>query len=118
MVIKGTKLSGGDIVYVNGVRQTVADREQIAARLQNAVNMWLGEFELEPLVGVDWYLLLNGPGTTGPIKTAITRVLQDDPDFLEIVSFNLDFDRSTSTISGTFSVRTTAGEGTIEIGQE
>ena len=112
MSITATKIVNGEMVYVNGRRVMVTGRNAVAQRLKNAISIWLGEFSLEPLLGIDWPTLLEKGISRDRIRAAIVSIIQNDEAFVRLVSFSIeDADKAARTISINFTVQTT--EGTV-----
>ncbi|MBI40423.1 MAG: hypothetical protein CMF59_12550 [Leptospiraceae bacterium] len=116
MSITATKVENGEIVYEGGRRVILTGRDAVAQRLRNAISIWLGEFSLEPLLGVDWETLLEKGISRARIRAAIVSVINADPAVIRIISFSIeDAEPAERTISIRFTVQTTEGEVADEV---
>lgn len=77
--MKTLALLDKDLQITNHNFVKLNDRETLKQRIFNRLNLFLGEFELEPNAGVDWFELKEQKYNTKEIEKAISdEILRDD----------------------------------------
>lgn len=112
-----------DIIFVNGqcpVTQRLTD--VVAQRLKITLYTFLGEWFLDTSIGVPYFQQIFGKvRSKSTIDLIFQRVIANDPDVIEILSFESDLAASTRGYTMTFQVRvrdnTSSLPITIQVGE-
>lgn len=112
-----------DIVFVNGqcpVTQRLTD--VVAQRLKITLYTFLGEWFLDTTIGVPYFQQIFGKvRSKSTIDLIFQRVIANDPDVIEILSFESELAASTRGYTMTFQVRvrdnTSSLPITIQVGE-
>jgi hypothetical protein len=105
---KTIKIIGNDISIVSGQTQILTDYEALGQILSNKIKTWKGSYWNDATIGTDWLRLLE-EGDVDRFKIAILKILKSDSRVLKIQALNLELDRTTRELSGSFTVQTTLG---------
>lgn len=107
----------GDMVYVNGgcpVTQLTADT--VAQRLKITLYTFLGEWFLNPAVGVPYFQQIFGKlRTKSSVDLIFQQIITKDPDVIEILTFESSLDRGARGYSMTFQVRVADNTASLPI---
>ena len=112
-----------DIIFVNGqcpVTQRLTD--VVAQRLKITLYTFLGEWFLDTSIGVPYFQQIFGKvRSKSTIELIFQRVIANDPDVIEILSFESELAASTRGYTMTFQVRvrdnTSSLPITIQVGE-
>lgn len=112
-----------DIIFVNGqcpVTQRLTD--VVAQRLKITLYTFLGEWFLDTSIGVPYFQQIFGKvRSKSTIDLIFQRIIANDPDVIEILSFESDLAASTRGYTMTFQVRvrdnTSSLPITIQVGE-
>jgi len=112
-----------DIIFVNGqcpVTQRLTD--VVAQRLKITLYTFLGEWFLDTSIGVPYFQQIFGKvRSKSTIDLIFQRVIANDPDVIEILSFESELAASTRGYTMTFQVRvrdnTSSLPITIQVGE-
>lgn len=112
-----------DIIFVNGqcpVTQRLTD--VVAQRLKITLYTFLGEWFLDTTIGVPYFQQIFGKvRSKSTIDLIFQRVIANDPDVIEILSFESELAASTRGYTMTFQVRvrdnTSSLPITIQVGE-
>lgn len=112
-----------DIIFVNGqcpVTQRLTD--VVAQRLKITLYTFLGEWFLDTTIGVPYFQQIFGKvRSKSTIDLIFQRIIANDPDVIEILSFESDLAASTRGYTMTFQVRvrdnTSSLPITIQVGE-
>lgn len=107
----------GDMVYVNGgspVTQLTAD--VVAQRLRITLYTFLGEWFLDLTVGVPYFQQIFGKlRTKASIDLIFQQIITNDPDVIEILTFESELSRGDRGYSMTFQVRVSDNTASLPI---
>lgn len=107
----------GDMVYVNGgcpVTQFTAD--VVAQRLRITLYTFLGEWFLDTTVGVPYFQQIFGKlRTKSSVDIIFQQIITNDPDVIEILTFDSTLDRGARGYSMTFQVRVSDNTASLPI---
>lgn len=107
----------GDLVYDNGgcpVTQLTAD--VVTQRLRITLYTFLGEWFLDQTVGVPYFQQIFGKLRTKDSTDLIfQQIITDDPDVIEILTFESTLDRAGRGYSMTFQVRVSDNTASLPI---
>lgn len=106
-----------DIVFINGACPVTQDmRDIVAQRLKITLYTFLGEWFLDPTVGIPYYEQIFGKvRSKATIDIIFQNIIQADPDVIEILSFTSSLDASTRRYGMTFTVRVADNTESIPI---
>ena len=112
-----------DIIFVNGqcpVTQRLTD--VVAQRLKITLYTFLGEWFLDTSIGVPYFQQIFGKvRSKSTIDLIFQRIIANDPDVIEILSFESELAASTRGYTMTFQVRvrdnTSSLPITIQVGE-
>lgn len=102
----------GDVLFSNTEQALVTDeqRQDVAQRLQIKLRTFLGEWFLNVDNGVPYLEQIFGKGRKkGTVDIIFQTLILEEPDVLEIVSFNSTLDATTREYALSFRVRVAAG---------
>lgn len=112
----------GDLVFVDGVLQTISGTEEVAQRIRLSCLTHAGEWFLDADFGVPWRerILVHNPNLTlieGLLRAEINGV----PGVVRINRFSLDYDPSARTLSAEYEVTVDPSRdllaGVIDLGE-
>lgn len=107
----------GDMVYENGgcpVTQLTAD--VVAQRLRITLYTFLSEWFLDLTVGVPYFQQIFGKlRTKASVDLIFQQIITDDPDVIEILTFESTLDRGARGYSMTFQVRVSDNTASLPI---
>ena len=107
----------GDVVFINGeapVTQRTAT--VVAQRLRITLYTFLGEWFLDPTVGVPYYQQIFGKiRTKSAVDLIFQQIITDDPDVIEILTFESTLDNANRGYSMTFQVRVSDNTASLPI---
>lgn len=107
----------GDMVYENGgspVTQLTAD--VVAQRLRITLYTFLGEWFLDLTVGVPYFQQIFGKlRTKASIDLIFQQIITNDPDVIEILTFESELSRGDRGYSMTFQVRVSDNTASLPI---
>lgn len=107
----------GDMVFINGdspVTQRTAT--VVAQRLRITLYTFLGEWFLDTTVGVPYYQQIFGKiRTKSSVDLIFQQIINDDPDVIEILTFESTLDRANRGYSMTFQVRVSDNTASLPI---
>lgn len=107
----------GDMVYVNGgspVTQLTAD--VVSQRLKITLYTFLGEWFLDLTVGVPYFQQIFGKlRTKESIDLIFQQIITNDPDVIEILTFESELSRGDRGYSMTFQVRVSDNTASLPI---
>ena len=107
----------GDLVFINGgspVTQRTAT--VVAQRLRITLYTFLGEWFLDATVGVPYYQQIFGKiRTKSAVDLIFQQIITDDPDVIEILTFNSTLDSANRGYSMTFQVRVSDNTASLPI---
>lgn len=106
-----------DIVFVNGQAPITDEmRLTVAQRLKVRLQTFLGEYFMNVDAGIPYYQRIFGKiKNKSTVDAIFQRQILDDPDVIEIVSYDSDLDAASRFLSVTFKVRTSEGSITSPI---
>lgn len=111
-----------DLVFINGACPVTQLLTAIVAqRLKITLYTFLGEWFLDTTIGVPYFQQIFGKiRTKATIDLIFQRIISDDPDVIEILSFDSSLTPETRGYSMTFQVRVSDNTEslpiTIEVG--
>lgn len=81
-----------------------------AQRIKIRLKLFLGEWFLDTAAGVPYYedILIKNPDLN-LVKAALQQQILTTPEVVELISFDLQLDNQTRTLSVTFAATTTSG---------
>lgn len=107
----------GDVVFINGAAPvTQRTATVVAQRLRIKLYTFLGEWFLDPTVGVPYYQQIFGKiRTKSSVDLIFQQIINDDPDVIEILTFDSTLDRANRGYSMTFQVRVSDNTASLPI---
>lgn len=106
-----------DLVFINGkcpVTQLLTDI--VAQRLKITLYTFLGEWFLDTTIGVPYFQQIFGKiRTKATIDLIFQRIISDDNDVIEILTFESELTTATRGYSMTFQVRVTDNTASLPI---
>lgn len=106
-----------DIVFVNGECPVTQDlRDIVVQRLKITLYTFLGEWFLNTDVGIPYYEQIFGKvRSKATIDIIFQNIIQNDPDVIEILSFESTLDNTVRGYSMTFQVRVSDNSASIPV---
>lgn len=106
-----------DLIFINGECPVTQDmRDIVAQRLKITLYTFLGEWFLDPTVGVPYYEQIFGKvRSKSTIDLIFQNIIQSDADVIEILSFESTLDSSVRGYSMTFTVRVSDNTASLPI---
>ena len=100
----------GDIAFVTGV-------DAIAQHCSIRLSVFLGEYWLNKNIGIDYFgkILVKNPNLA-VVQSIFRRTIQTTPGVIAILSFSMDLNKTTRTLTVTFRASTT--EGPLDFSEE
>jgi hypothetical protein len=97
------QITDGQIDFANNTITELTDGDALAQRIENALKLWLGEWFLEPLEGIDWIDLLEAkPANLAEIERVVRATIEADPAITNIIEYDQTFTRATRSLLITF----------------
>lgn len=98
---------------------TVSGGEAVAQRLLTRLRLFRGEWFLDVNAGTPWFqTILADRADIRSIELELKRQITETPGVVSILSFAVDFNRSTRSLSISFEVDTPFGpSGVLEVAQ-
>lgn len=107
----------GDVVFINGAAPvTQRTATVVAQRLRITLYTFLGEWFLDTTVGVPYYQQIFGKiRTKSAVDLIFQQIITDDPDVIEILTFESTLDNANRGYSMTFQVRVSDNTASLPI---
>lgn len=86
--MKTLQMGDRDLVLSNHNFAVLNDRDTLKQRIENRLSLYLGEFSLEPNIGMDWFSL-RSRYPDGRISDAVRAELLKDSEIKEIISLSV-----------------------------
>lgn len=89
--MKTLQLTDRDLILSNHSFVVLDDRDTLKQRIQNRLALFLGEFSLEPTIGMDWFTLKEYRYNTDEILKAVRSEILKDSEVVSINSLEVIF---------------------------
>lgn len=100
----------GDIEIIANKPSLTTGIDAIRQHLQTTLRLFMGEWFLDTTKGVPWFqdILIKNP-SFAVVSAVLRNTILNTPGVLQLVEFNLDFDKSIREMSLAFKALTTEG---------
>ena len=99
-----------ELEFANNALTIISGEEALRQRLNNRMQLWAGEWFLEPTVGIDWLDILEAkPPDLVQTEKAIRDELLDEPAVTAVTELTLDFTRPGRRLTITWAVTADLG---------
>jgi hypothetical protein len=116
MGVKTLKVTDNDFVLSGGRLETLTGLDALAQLTENRLKLWFGEWFLAPDNGIDYLGLFNNRTFLKErYSRAVRRQVLSDSRIKRIITFNVEYDNSSRTISATLNLESTEGIFTVTI---
>lgn len=93
------------IEFANNTLTVITGAEALRQRLNNRMLLWLGEWFLTPLEGIDWLDILESKPVDLPeVDRRLRGELLEDPAVVKIVEYESSFDRTIRKLTVSWAV--------------
>ena len=90
--MKTWELIDGDIILSNHSISILDKSNALKQRLQNKLNLFLGEFILEPNLGIDWFFNLDKKNPQlQQIESDVRREISSDPEITQLINLEVNY---------------------------
>ncbi|MFB6475782.1 DUF2634 domain-containing protein [Paenibacillus glucanolyticus] len=103
----------GDLLLEKGELQLIEEDQELAQYAKLTLQTNLGEWFLDPMIGMDFEIILQKNPDEDEIRTEITRALMETGRFSAVESVDFSYSRSVRTLGIYFTATGVNGE-TVE----
>ena len=106
--------SDGDLDITGGNLSLTSGIDAVRQRLELSLKFFRGEWFLDRRVGIPYFerILVKGPNIPA-ITTLFRDAILTDPEVLEVLGLQLDFDPAARTLAVSFTAPTVLGEAVV-----